>query len=478
MSARRGRGSAAHGKQRTRAHDAERRGATGGKGKTGAANATAAKRGAKRTAGGAGATGAKARGARGRRGAARLEAGARGDAQPLERARGAANRRGAQPAPEPSRRSLGARSPSRRGAVTSPLPTSVVPAARSVLAPEPRPGQWLFATREGSEQDLIDELRLAGAVDPAATALAPALVLAPPLRGVESQALCYARQGFPIGGEARGGAAALGDALGEQLAQALGGAPDYALQAFVPDSRAANPLAGDAAELYAAVGERLAAALPTAQRLDDAALRRSGTAHFAQLCLLAPELALWGVLPSQAAPSLAPGGRTRVRVVGDLPSRAARKVVEALAWLGLQPGPEELCVDLGAAPGGWCYVLLQHGARVVAVDPARLRPDIAANRRVRHIQQSAFSFTPDEPADWLFCDLAWRPLEVAALLAKWGRRRWTRQLVANIKLPMAKKVELLARVRHVLEQEGGYRELKMKQLYHDRDEITLTARVA
>jgi 23S rRNA (cytidine2498-2'-O)-methyltransferase len=96
---------------------------------------------------------------------------------------------------------------------------------------------------------------------------------------------------------------------------------------------------------------------------------------------------------------------------------------------------------------------------------------------VRHVQDSAFTFAPDEPVDWLFCDMAWRPLEVAALLAKWGRRRWTRMLVANIKLPMKRKAELLARIRHVLEHEGGYQELRMKQLYHDRDEITLTARV-
>jgi 23S rRNA (cytidine2498-2'-O)-methyltransferase len=91
------------------------------------------------------------------------------------------------------------------------------------------------------------------------------------------------------------------------------------------------------------------------------------------------------------------------------------------------------------------------------------------------VQESAFTFAPDEPVDWLFCDMAWRPLEVAALLAKWGRKRWARILVANIKLPMTRKAELLARVRAILEQEGDWRHVRTKQLYHDRDEITLSA---
>jgi 23S rRNA (cytidine2498-2'-O)-methyltransferase len=71
--------------------------------------------------------------------------------------------------------------------------------------------------------------------------------------------------------------------------------------------------------------------------------------------------------------------------------------------------------------------------------------------------------------------MAWRPLEVAALLAKWGRRRWARILVANIKLPMTRKAELLGRVRAILEREGEWRHVRAKQLYHDRDEITLSA---
>jgi 23S rRNA (cytidine2498-2'-O)-methyltransferase len=228
-------------------------------------------------------------------------------------------------------------------------------------------------------------------------------------------------------------------------------------------------------ELDARLEQALAQSTPALRRADDTTLRRDASIKLAQVCVAESGLFMAGVMHGNRTPSLAKGGRTRVRLSGDLPSRAARKLEEALAWLGVAPGPGELCVDLGAAPGGWTYVLAERRARVIAVDPAKLRPDLLARRNVQHVQESAFTFAPDEHVDWLFCDMAWRPLEVAALLAKWGRRRWARILVANIKLPMTRKAELLARVRAILEREGEWRHVRAKQLYHDRDEITLSA---
>ena len=49
---------------------------------------------------------------------------------------------------------------------------------------------------------------------------------------------------------------------------------------------------------------------------------------------------------------------------------------------------------------------------------------------------------------------------------------WARFLVANIKLPMKKKAEYLFRVRDIL-GDGGWQNLRVRQLYHDRDEITV-----
>lgn len=358
------------------------------------------------------------------------------------------------------------------------LPPRVI--STSQLSSEPHPGQYLLTTREGSEQDLVDELRLLKVVDPPARVIAPAIVLAPkiPKRDKRPVELTFARQGFPIVQSVKAhDIEEITARVGRSLRGQLERAKTYALHVWVPDSTLGNPLASLAEELREKLEHYLDKALPESTRVDDAALRRLGSLPLAQVCLLDTERAVAGVAYSNAVLSLAPGGRTRVRVTGNFPSRAARKLEEALAWLGVEPGPGELCVDLGAAPGGWTYVLAERRARVIAVDPAKLRPEILAKKGVSHVQQSAFTYKPDAEVDWLFCDMAWRPLEAAGLLAKWGRNRWSRMLIANIKLPMTKKAELLARVKHILETEGDWKHVRTKQLYHDRDEITLTAHV-
>ena len=119
-------------------------------------------------------------------------------------------------------------------------------------------------------------------------------------------------------------------------------------------------------------------------------------------------------------------------------------------------------------------MLLERRCRVIAVDPAELREDIASSPRLVHEKQSAFSYAPREPADWLFCDMAWRPLEVARMLAKWARRGWARVLVSNVKLPMREKARIVREVRETVHG-GGWQRVRTRQLYHDRDEITLTA---
>jgi hypothetical protein len=70
--------------------------------------------------------------------------------------------------------------------------------------------------------------------------------------------------------------------------------------------------------------------------------------------------------------------------------------------------------------------------------------------------------------------MAWRPLEVAKLVAKWGRRGWARQAIVNFKLPMKKKAEMVRQILAVLEP-AGWQGIKRRQLFHDRDEITLAA---
>jgi 23S rRNA (cytidine2498-2'-O)-methyltransferase len=70
--------------------------------------------------------------------------------------------------------------------------------------------------------------------------------------------------------------------------------------------------------------------------------------------------------------------------------------------------------------------------------------------------------------------MVWRPIEVAQMLGRWARQRQTRMLVANFKLPMKRKAEQVEQIRASLAA-AGFTKIRTRQLYHDRDEITLTA---
>lgn len=186
---------------------------------------------------------------------------------------------------------------------------------------------------------------------------------------------------------------------------------------------------------------------------------------------------LWiGATAIAKAISTWPGGKSPLKRSKAAVSRAGLKLEEAIAWAGVGPEKGDIVADLGAAPGGWTQVLLERGCTVIAVDPKGLAVK-APPQRLAHLKQSAFAYAPPETLDWVVCDMAYRPLEVAKLLAKWARRSWARQVISNIKLPMRSKVETLNEVKEAL-VEAGWEGLQTRQLFHDRDEITLYAHLS
>lgn len=341
-----------------------------------------------------------------------------------------------------------------------PPPVPPIPRAPGV-------GRWLWTCRAGFERYLHEEL-VWGKRNP--KILGAALVESDPPKGLLP---AFARTGFRVTGIHLPGEADLAPRIAAEWVATGATVRGVHVQAWTLDTPGANP----ASQEVALLGTEVEQALVPVPVLAHAWAARDQGAILGQVCWADRGLLITGVLPSAEAEVLAPGGRQRMRREADAPSRAAAKVDEALDWLGLAPSRGEVCVDLGAAPGGWTRRLIARGAKVIAVDPAQLAPDLAGHKRVQHVQASAFDYAPEEPVDWLFCDMAWRPLEVAQLLAKWGRNGWSFHLVANIKLPMKDKNPMLHRVRHTLEG-AGWRNLKLRQLYHDRDEVTLTARKA
>jgi 23S rRNA (cytidine2498-2'-O)-methyltransferase len=353
-----------------------------------------------------------------------------------------------------SEQARGRADPSHSRPPARPPPPAGVP---SGPARPPALGSWLWTCRPGFEVHLAEELKRARAVP---EVLGPGFLASAQRPAVDP---AFARTGFLVRARAAGPLEAAVQALAPRLARA----GPVTLRVWGADTEAGLALGQEARALETALQ-----AAPGIQHRDD------GMAPFAEVALVgAPGAwtAVFGTVRREEAVSWSRAGRQRMHRTPDAPSRAGLKLEEAWALLGLWPSPGEMCVDLGAAPGGWTARALDRGARVVAVDRAALSADVARHPKLRHVRESAFAYLPEEPVDWLLCDMAWRPLEVAALLARWGREGWALHLVANLKLPMRDKVETLARARRLLE-EAGWKAIRMRQLYHDRDEVTVVAR--
>ena len=158
-----------------------------------------------------------------------------------------------------------------------------------------------------------------------------------------------------------------------------------------------------------------------------------------------------------------------VRFVEDrtAPSRAYLKLWEAFTVLGLRPQPDELCLDLGASPGGWTWVLQRLGARVLSVDKADLDPRVASLPGVEYRRESAFALDPHQvgPVDWLFSDIVCYPKRLLTLVQKCLQARTVRRFVCTLKFPGATDFEVM---RSFAAIPGS----KLLHLHHNKHELT------
>lgn len=159
---------------------------------------------------------------------------------------------------------------------------------------------------------------------------------------------------------------------------------------------------------------------------------RAPTAPLGSWTLLAPDRLL------AAAECSSPFANGEVAFVEDKagpPNRAYLKLWEALVRLGRWPGPGERCLDLGASPGGWTWVLARLGAEVIAVDKAPLDPRVSAMPGVGWRGESAFALEPAEigAVDWLCSDIACYPDRLLRLVEKWRSSGLARNFVCTLK---------------------------------------------
>lgn len=241
-----------------------------------------------------------------------------------------------------------------------------------------------------------------------------------------------------------------------------------------PDTDAAKPLAG----LARSFGNALRPALRKAGLLsahDDPRLPRLHV-----LLLAGDRLLLAESRVEDSAPW--PLGVPRLRMHPEAPSRSALKLEEALLTL-LDDGERTRLLrdglraaDLGAAPGGWTWVLVRNGLHVTAIDNGPLRQHLLDSGRVDHLRADGFRWQPKAPLDWMVCDMVEQPRRVAERMATWLREGWCRQAIFNLKLPMKKRWEETRLCLDLFAQQAQRPlRIRARQLYHDREEITVFA---
>lgn len=328
--------------------------------------------------------------------------------------------------------------------------------------------QWLLYCRPGFERDCVQESQ----GSPLQAELNSGYIIVQGKPRLNYEQLTFARQLIALHGEI--------SELPERdrLTPLLAAIPDTpqkfgALWLETPDTNEGKTLSGFTRRFQPLLEEKLRAG---GRLIDDPSLPR--------LHIFFPDnkRALIGSSDPRNS-AAAPMGILRMKMPYEAPSRSVLKLAEAFeVFLSAEEKTQWIrqgmhAVDLGAAPGGWTWHLVQLGMQVVAVDNGPLKGVVAEHPSVKHLRQDGFRYRPKNPVDWLVCDMIEQPGRVAALVSDWVASGATSRAIFNLKLPMKKRVEALAEaladVRAVLDKKGFKYRLQAKQLYHDREEVTV-----
>lgn len=173
-----------------------------------------------------------------------------------------------------------------------------------------------------------------------------------------------------------------------------------------------------------------------------------------------------------------PGGVPPLNKKATAISRAYYKMYESILWSRLPVRKNDVCVEIGSAPGGAAQALLELRLKVIGVDPAEMKPEIAEHANFRHIKKRGREVRKNEFADarWLFADANVVPdqtLDTVEDIVKHAQVH-VRGMLLTIKMPEWKLAgeipQYLSRIRS-----WGYKYVKPRQLAFNRQEICIVA---
>lgn len=157
------------------------------------------------------------------------------------------------------------------------------------------------------------------------------------------------------------------------------------------------------------------------------------------------------------------------------PSRAFKKLQEAISIFNLSIRRGETAVDLGASPGGWTHVLRAYGAKVTAVDRSPLIDSLMRDSGVTFIQGNALTWTPPKSVDWLVCDVITTPDNTSALLKRWIEKKLCRNFCVTVKFKGSPDLTTLHALTEFLKDNTQW--FDGRQLTHNKNEVTVVGLV-
>jgi 23S rRNA (cytidine2498-2'-O)-methyltransferase len=153
------------------------------------------------------------------------------------------------------------------------------------------------------------------------------------------------------------------------------------------------------------------------------------------------------------------------------PSRAFKKLREAIEVFALSLKKGQTAVDLGASPGGWTYVLRELGLSVTAIDRSPLSEALMRDRMISWSAGNALTWQPPTPVDWLVCDVITSPENTSGLLERWISKGLCRNFCITVKFKGTPATETLLSLAAFLRTNTSW--FDGRQLTHNKNELTI-----
>ncbi len=125
------------------------------------------------------------------------------------------------------------------------------------------------------------------------------------------------------------------------------------------------------------------------------------------------------------------------------------------------------CIDAGASPGGWTWVLDLLGGRITAIDRSPLAPHLMRKNNITFLTHDAFTIPLQSfgKVDWVFSDVVCYPPRLLEWVKQWLDSQLCSNFVCTLKMqgePDTSTIEAFAQIPHS----------RIIHLFHNKHELT------